>query len=141
MDIAIAFVVASGWRGFVKWPTSAAGNIPMKTHQLATIAVLTICLIAVGCGRVGRSAAGTDIGGREVRAVMDGNLKIEAVDDVAEIRFSGGKVVVGKDRVTLNDTELGKLPEGSKSVEIDYTAGKLTVKADGKTIASTQVGK
>jgi hypothetical protein len=111
--------------------------------MLALALLAAAIALVAGCGtkRIGRSVLSTTLGTRTVKASVDGGASISSRGDSAIVSFSGGKLVVEKGRVLLDDKELAKVPEEAKTVEIDCTGGKLTVTADGATLASADVKK
>lgn len=117
------------------------------TTQLVLIAsvVLTICLFP-GCGmRTGGRTGGsttlsmTDPDGkawsRQVTYALDSRSTTAASgvprQDTMTITFDGGRLIIERARVVLNDKDLAQLPDSAKAVNIDYTSGKLTITADG----------
>lgn len=105
--------------------------------------IVTALTLAAGCEpkSVGRSIVSTTIGDREVKATVDGGAFISSEGDIAILTFSGGKLVVEKDRVQLNNKELATIAEDSKKVDIAYSAGKLTITADGESVLSSELKK
>lgn len=109
---------------------------------MSCLIVMALAL-AAGCGptSVGRSILSTTIGEREVKATVDGGAFISSDGDTATLTFSGGKLVVEKGRVQLNNKELATIAEDSKKVEIVYSVGKLSISADGESVMSSELKK
>jgi hypothetical protein len=108
-----------------------------QNRSLSLIAAMMVALVSLaGCWTktVTRSSGSASIGSRTVKFSVDGVASALAKPDAATVTFPGGKVVVEKARVLVDDKEVAKLPEDAKLVEIDYTAGTLTVTADGTQI-------
>ena len=112
---------------------------------LLLLALAAMLSLASGCvtksGTVLRSNLTTWLGDREVKASLDGGAFISGQDDAAFITFKGGKLVVEKSRILLDDKEVAKVPEDATHVEIDYTAGTLTATADGVNVLTTKLAK
>jgi hypothetical protein len=106
------------------------------------VALTVTCLSGCGSGRsTGRVTYGVDTWSRDVKYSADGPGSITSQKTTATITFSGGKLVIEKDRITLNDEELTKVAEDAKVVEIDYTGGVLTITADGKKVHEGKLRK
>jgi hypothetical protein len=78
---------------------------------------------------------------REVKYSVDGHGEIVSERTAAILIFEGGKLVVEKALVLLNDQEVAALADDAKLVEIDYTGGRLTVTADGTRIHDAKLRK
>ena len=104
---------------------------------LAFIAAMSAGITGCGSKNAGRSTLGTKIGEREVKASVDGAGFISTQGDSAVITFSGGRLVVERGAVRLDDRELAQFSEDARQVLIDYTAGKLSVTADGAEVLTT----
>jgi len=102
-----------------------------------------------GCGSstTVRYTGDTKIGDREVKYSLDGPGDVTSTTDAEEgvtvstVTFTGGKVVVEKARVLVNDKEVAKIADDAKVVEVDYTRQMLTIKADGVKIHEAKFGK
>ncbi len=112
----------------------------VRRAGFATLMVF-LALSTLGCGpKAIRSTGGGTYHGvndgnvtmsREVKYVVDGNADFMSRNEVTQVNFAGGKVIVERTRILLNDKEVAKIPEATKKVFIDYTDGLLTVTADG----------
>jgi hypothetical protein len=126
--------------------TRSTIEVPMRMQLrsnglIAVVLLVVVCLGGCGTWTVGRSSGSAGVGPREVKFSLDGPSGIVAQPDSATITFTGGKVVVEKARVLLNDKEVAKVPEGAKVVAVDYTTGTLTITADGTKVHEAQLSK
>src|SRR5262245_47077739 len=121
----------------------------LRTLLIVLTMTMTMTMMASlgGCGSnkptsyARSTGGGVAAGGREIKFAVDGpggiapggerrsNGSIEVMPAVVE--FTGGKVIIEKARVLLNDKEVAALPEGAKVVVVDYTGGVVTITADG----------
>lgn len=108
----------------------------------AAVALVVVVPQVAGCGTktVGRSMLSTTIGARTVTASLDGPGFVSSEGDNAVVTFSGGKMVVEKERVLLDDKEVAEISAGATDIQIDYTGGALSVKAEGASVFSRNVG-
>jgi hypothetical protein len=112
--------------------------------RILTVGALALALLfAGGCWSksVGRSNLGTRIGGRTVKASLDGAGFLGPLGDSVVITFAAGEVVIEKGAVRMGEEEVAKLREETKEVFVDFTAGMLTVTADGKPVFSADLRK
>jgi hypothetical protein len=111
-------------------------------RKWAVVAFIVIAIQVAGCGtkKTGRSILRTTIGPRTVTASLDGPGFISSEGDNAIVTFSGGKLVVEKERVLLDNKEVAKIPAEATDVQVDYTGGALSVMAEGAGVYSTKLG-
>jgi hypothetical protein len=75
--------------------------------------------------------------GRQLRTYIDdGCASISPGIDDPIVNFDGGKIVVEKKRIVLNNQPPVEIPAGTKIIEVYYSDGKLRVEADGTAILS-----
>jgi len=79
-----------------------------------------------------QSSLSATIGGRYVKASLDGPASMSQENGAAVLTFGGHKLVVERERVLLDSREIGAVPPASKSIEVVHADGKLTVTADGE---------
>ena len=126
-----------------KPPTNPNTMTPSLRLIIAIALTSFLCIGSTGCKpkTVGSSNLATTVGGREIRAVIQGAAFIQPGSDDATISFSGHKVTVERARVVLDGTELATLPPAATKVEVTVSGGQLTVTADGAAITTKQLGK
>ena len=121
----------------------------LKTAEHRLISIILLIFLAgilCGCGiRTGGRTGGstsvtmTDPSGatwsRQVTYSLESSSTTATSgvprQDAVTITFDGGRLVVERARLLLNDKEVAQVPESAKTVNIDYSAGKLTITADG----------
>jgi hypothetical protein len=117
-------------------------------RTLASLGVVILIAVA-GCetkttgsvvGGV-RQGGSTTWEGRTVKYSVDGPGSLVTVGNDSTITFSGGKIVVEKSRVLMNDKVVVTIPGNTETVDIDYAAGKLTIKADGANVHEATLAK
>jgi hypothetical protein len=125
-------------------------------RTLAPLGIVAVLITVAGCetkttsstkvenvarGGAARSSGDVTTDGRKVSYSVDGSGSLILETNGPTATFAGGKVVVEKSRILLNDKAVASIPDNTKTVEIDCTAGKLTIKADGATVHETALDK
>jgi hypothetical protein len=118
----------------------------MKTipRPITTILIAAfLCLAPTGCKPkfVGTNIVTSTVAGREIRAVVEGNVSIHPDPAGTIVSIPGHKLTVQPARVLLDDAEFAKIPATATKVEMTVSAGQLTLTADGAMIATRQIEK
>lgn len=115
---------------------------------VGVVTALVVLASVPGCGSnrsVGWATYGTGTPAgnwsRDVTYSVDGAGTIASKETTATITFSGGRLVIEKARILLNDEELARVPEDAKAVDVDYTAGILRITADGNKVHDARLAR
>lgn len=108
------------------------------TRHLAI--ALLFCI--TGCkSKPGTSILGTTINGRQVSAEISGGAFISSKDDEAIITTPAHRIVISRDHVTFDNTEVAKIPVESTKVDVILKEGLLTVLNEGTVVTTKTVEK
>ncbi len=123
------------------------------SRHVSLVLLIFVAATTSGCGT--RTTAGstsltmTEPGGstwsRQITYSLESN-KTTAMSgfprqDAATIDFAGGKLLIERERVLLNDKELAAVPGNAKSVDIKCVSGSLTITADGSRVYEGKLPK
>lgn len=107
--------------------------------------ILTLAMVATlaGCkqGATGPSTVSAGAGGRNVKAVVYGNVFVQPQEDRLIVTLTGHELVFEKDRLLVDKTEAAKFPATAKDFAVAYSNGALSVIADGAGVLTTTLGK
>ena len=111
----------------------------MKTKLIVVAALLAV----TGCrhGATGPNTVTAGNGGRNVKAVVYGNVLVQPQEDKFIVSLPGHQLVLEKDRVLVDKNEAAKFPDTAKDFVVAYSNGALSVTADGAGILTTTLAK
>lgn len=112
-------------------------NMKNMMLMLATATLLTGCKHEAS----GPSTVSAGAGGRNVKAVVYGNVFVQPQEDRLIVTLTGHEVVIEKDRLLVDKTEAAKFPATAKDFAVAYSNGALSVTADGASVLTTMLGK
>lgn len=110
----------------------------------ATVILITALLAFVaGCKpeATGPSTVSAGAGGRNVKAVVYGNVFVQPQEDRLIVTLTGHELVIEKDRLLVDKSETAKFPATAKDFAVAYSNGALTVTADGAEVLTTTLAK
>jgi hypothetical protein len=110
------------------------------------ICSLSFTLALIGCNRPAPakrdSVLSTIVNGRTINATIAGPSFIHPEADGAVITTDAHKIVVERERVTIDGTEVVKLPVETKNVQLWLNGeGYFTMNADGMGVSTRQLSK
>jgi hypothetical protein len=112
-------------------------------RDLALLAFALACVacFVAGCERRkgGPSRLTASVGGREIKAFVEGWAFLQPEDDVAILSFHSHKLAIDGRRVLLDGAEVGRLPDDATEIEILVGAGELSVSADGTAVFAMEL--
>jgi hypothetical protein len=112
----------------------AVGQVTGGSAQSGSVTGGTVQGGVVTPGTVTAGTVTATVEGREIRAVAKEPVTINTVGSQATVNIGSHVLVVGKDKLQLDQGMPSSLPEGTKRLEIDVVEEMLTVKADGKEV-------
>jgi hypothetical protein len=102
------------------------------------MAAMMLATALAGCGGTvtEHTSLSTTLGGRTVKADVDGPASISGAGDIATIRAGNRTILVESTRVLLDGTPRAVVPADAKEVHVRVEQGETTVTVDGKPAAA-----
>jgi hypothetical protein len=112
----------------------------MKGREILGAALLAL---VAGCQQEATepSTVSAGAGGRNVKAVVYGNVFVQPQEDQLIVSLTGHQLVIEKDRLLVDKNEAATFPDTAKDFTVACSNGALHVTADGVAVLSTVLGK
>jgi hypothetical protein len=91
-----------------------------------------------GAATAGKATASATVGNRQITISSTGSISIQQQGDQAQASVNGRRIVVEKERITVDGAELAKVPASASRIEIESAGNSFTVKADGREIPAAK---
>jgi hypothetical protein len=112
----------------------------MNSSRLMIAALLAL---AAGCKHEasGPSTVSAGAGGRNVKAVVYGNVFVQPQENAFIVSLPGHQLVIEGDRLLVDKSEAARFPAAAKEFAVAYSNGALAVTADGVAVLATALEK